>query len=46
MNKKELRKIIVLLGILSALGPFSIDMYLPGFPNIAADLHTLSLIHI
>jgi MFS transporter, DHA1 family, multidrug resistance protein len=40
MNKKELRKIIVLLGILSALGPFSIDMYLPGFPNIAADLHT------
>ena len=40
MNKKELRKIVVLLGILSALGPFSIDMYLPGFPNIAADLHT------
>ncbi len=40
MNKKELRKIVVLLGILSALGPFSIDMYLPGFPDIAADLHT------
>lgn len=40
MNKKELRKIIILLGILSALGPFSIDMYLPGFPAIAADLHT------
>ena len=31
---------IVLLGLLSAIGPFSIDMYLPGFPAIAADLHT------
>jgi MFS transporter, DHA1 family, multidrug resistance protein len=40
MTKKELRKIIVLLGVLSALGPFSIDMYLPGFPAIAADLNT------
>ncbi len=40
MEKKELNKIVVLLGVLSALGPFSIDMYLPGFPEIAADLHT------
>ncbi|MDQ3277685.1 MAG: multidrug effflux MFS transporter [Bacteroidota bacterium] len=32
--------LILLLGLLSALGPFSIDMYLPGFPVIAADLHT------
>ncbi len=31
---------IVILGTLSAIGPFSIDMYLPGFPAIAADLHT------
>ena len=31
---------IVILGMLSAIGPFSIDMYLPGFPAIAADLHT------
>ncbi len=31
---------IVILGFLSAIGPFSIDMYLPGFPAIAADLHT------
>ena len=31
---------ILILGLLSALGPFSIDMYLPGFPVIAADLHT------
>lgn len=31
---------IVILGMLSAIGPFSIDMYLPGFPAIADDLHT------
>lgn len=40
MSKPELKKIVVLLGVLSALGPFSIDMYLPGFPAIAADLNT------
>ncbi|GHB61370.1 Bcr/CflA family drug resistance efflux transporter [Persicitalea jodogahamensis] len=40
MTKKELNKIVVLLGVLSALGPFSIDMYLPGFPAIAEDLNT------
>jgi DHA1 family bicyclomycin/chloramphenicol resistance-like MFS transporter len=32
--------IILSLGLLSAIGPFSIDMYLPGFPAIAADLKT------
>lgn len=32
--------LIVILGSLTALGPFSIDMYLPGFPAIAKDLHT------
>ena len=31
---------ILILGLLSAIGPFSIDMYLPGFPEIAKDLHT------
>lgn len=31
---------ILTLGLLSALGPFSIDMYLPGFPQIAAHLDT------
>lgn len=29
-----------MLGALAALGPFSIDMYLPGFPAIAEDLQT------
>ena len=32
--------LILLLGLLSAIGPFSIDMYLPGFPAIAENLHT------
>ena len=32
--------LIFILGLLSAVGPFSIDMYLPGFPTIAASLST------
>ena len=40
MKKSNNFKIILILGLLSAIGPFSIDMYLPGFPAIAADLHT------
>ncbi len=30
----------MILGALAALGPFSIDMYLPGFDSIADDLNT------
>ncbi|MBN9352080.1 MAG: multidrug effflux MFS transporter [Chitinophagaceae bacterium] len=33
-------RVIFTLGLLSAIGPFSIDMYLPGFPDIAKSLHT------
>ena len=29
----------IVLGALSAAGPMAIDMYLPGMPNIARDLH-------
>ncbi|RAJ08587.1 DHA1 family bicyclomycin/chloramphenicol resistance-like MFS transporter [Chitinophaga skermanii] len=32
--------LILILGSLTALGPFTIDMYLPGFPAIAKDLQT------
>jgi DHA1 family bicyclomycin/chloramphenicol resistance-like MFS transporter len=32
--------IILILGSLSTLSPFAIDMYLPAFPQIAAALHT------
>src|SRR3954462_292310 len=40
MEKPKRSLLIFILGLLSAIGPFSIDMYLPGFPTIAADLHT------
>ncbi|MDQ6889901.1 MAG: multidrug effflux MFS transporter [Bacteroidota bacterium] len=40
MKGKNKFFIILILGLLSAIGPFSIDMYLPGFPAIAADLHS------
>ncbi|GGF28279.1 multidrug effflux MFS transporter [Hymenobacter cavernae] len=40
MTKQRYFFLILILGSLSALGPFSIDMYLPGFPAIAQDLHT------
>ncbi|MDI4655330.1 multidrug effflux MFS transporter [Xanthobacter autotrophicus] len=33
------RRIAPILGSLGALGPLSIDMYLPGLPQIAADLN-------
>ncbi len=32
--------IILILGSLATISPFSIDMYLPGFPAIAKNLHT------
>jgi DHA1 family bicyclomycin/chloramphenicol resistance-like MFS transporter len=40
MTKRHYFRLIVILGSLTALTPFSIDMYLPGFPAIARDLHT------
>ena len=33
-------QLIILLGIIAALGPLSIDLYLSGFPEIAKDLNT------
>jgi len=38
-KKKQVGKILV-LGFLSALAPFSMDMYLPSLPVLAADLNT------
>jgi len=40
INAKQYLILIFILGTLTALSPFSIDMYLPGFPALAADLHT------
>ncbi|QMW03635.1 multidrug effflux MFS transporter [Spirosoma foliorum] len=40
MTRRQHFVIILILGTLSTISPFSIDMYLPGFPAIAKDLHT------
>lgn len=40
MTKTKYLQLILILGSMTALGPFSIDMYLPGFSEIAEDLHT------
>lgn len=40
MKKTNRSLLILILGLLSAVGPFSIDMYLPGFPVIAQKLNT------
>lgn len=40
MAEKRNFYLILILGSLAALGPFSIDMYLPGFVDIAKDLGT------
>jgi DHA1 family bicyclomycin/chloramphenicol resistance-like MFS transporter len=43
MNNKTGNKsfyLILILGLLTAIGPFSIDMYLPAFPDIAKGLDT------
>jgi len=40
MTRSRYVSLILILGSLTALTPFSIDMYLPGFPAIAKDLQT------
>jgi DHA1 family bicyclomycin/chloramphenicol resistance-like MFS transporter len=40
MSRKRYSFIILILGSLATISPFSIDMYLPGFPTIAKDLGT------
>jgi len=40
MTTKQKYSILFILGGLSALAPFSIDMYLPAFPSIAKSLNT------
>lgn len=41
-NPKQRKRftLILILGSLSAIGPFSIDMYLPAFPEMAQTFHT------
>ncbi|PTQ97007.1 DHA1 family bicyclomycin/chloramphenicol resistance-like MFS transporter [Mucilaginibacter yixingensis] len=40
MTKGRYFFLVLILGLLTALSPFSIDMYLSGFPDIAKSLHT------
>lgn len=40
LSSNTKNKIIFVLGVLSAIGPLSIDMYLPAFKNIATALHS------
>jgi DHA1 family bicyclomycin/chloramphenicol resistance-like MFS transporter len=40
MTKRTYYTYVLVLGLLTAIGPFSIDMYLPGFEDIAASLGT------
>src|SRR5690606_26242542 len=44
-SRKRRFAILLTLGLLSAIGPFSIDMYLPAFETIAKDFST-SIEHI
>jgi len=37
---KNRKTTLLILGLLSAIGPFSIDLYLPAFDNIAQDFNT------
>jgi MFS transporter, DHA1 family, multidrug resistance protein len=40
MPARQYWSLILILGTMTALGPFSIDMYLSGYQAIAKDLHT------
>ncbi|TXK48061.1 multidrug effflux MFS transporter [Pontibacter qinzhouensis] len=40
MTRRQYFIVILILGALSTISPFAIDMYLPGFPAIAEDLNT------
>ncbi len=45
MDKKRYRTTIIVIGALAGIGPFTIDMYLPGFQQIARDLQT-DMVHV
>jgi DHA1 family bicyclomycin/chloramphenicol resistance-like MFS transporter len=40
MNKRRHFLLVTILGLMVAVGPFSIDMYLPAFKVIANEMHT------
>jgi hypothetical protein len=38
LNKGRQARLLLILGGMAAIGPFAVDMYLPGFSAIARDL--------
>ncbi|MCW3840583.1 multidrug effflux MFS transporter [Micromonospora yasonensis] len=42
MSPRQRLRLVLVLGSLIAIGPLTIDMYLPALPGIAVDLHTTS----
>lgn len=42
MSPRQRLRLVLVLGSLIAIGPLTIDMYLPALPAIARDLHTTS----
>ncbi|HMJ68372.1 MAG TPA: Bcr/CflA family multidrug efflux MFS transporter [Cyclobacteriaceae bacterium] len=40
MNKRRETLLVIIMGLMVAVGPFSIDMYLPAFQVIADEFHT------
>lgn len=40
MKRRHYFGVILILGLISTISPFSVDMYLSGFVAIAEDLHT------
>jgi DHA1 family bicyclomycin/chloramphenicol resistance-like MFS transporter len=39
-SRRQRIKLVTVLGLLTALGPFTFDMYLPALPNLTHSLHT------
>ncbi|WP_414050755.1 multidrug effflux MFS transporter [Macrococcus animalis] len=39
-NKNNRFSLVIVLGLLAAFGPLSLDMYLPALPSVADELHT------
>ena len=40
LSRRESLRLVLVLGVLIALGPLTIDMYLPALPTITGDLHS------
>lgn len=40
LSRNHRLRYVIILGALTALGPFTIDLYLPAFPAVALSLHT------